>query len=68
MQVKDIMTTTVEVVTPDTTLAEAADRMRTVDVGVLPVQEDGQIVGVVTDRDMTVRAIAHGLDARTATV
>jgi beta-1,2-mannobiose phosphorylase / 1,2-beta-oligomannan phosphorylase len=68
MQVKDSMTTSVEVVTPDTALAEAANRMQSVDVGVLPVQDDGVIVGVVTDRDMTVRAIAQGLDTRTATV
>lgn len=68
MQVKDIMTTAVEIVTPDTTLAEAADRMRSVDIGVLPVQEGTEVVGVITDRDMTVRAIAQGLDARTATV
>lgn len=68
MLIKDIMTTTVEVVSPSTTLADAADRMRGVDIGILPVLDADKVVGVVTDRDMTVRAIGQGLDPRTAMV
>lgn len=67
MQVKDVMTREVEVISPDTTLDEAAQRMRAVAVGMLPVQDGDEVVGVVTDRDMTVRAIARGLDPQTAT-
>jgi nucleotide-binding universal stress UspA family protein/CBS domain-containing protein len=68
MQVKDVMVQTVEVVHPTATLDEAARRMREVDVGMLPVLDGAEVVGVVTDRDMAVRAIAEGLDPKSATV
>jgi len=68
MNVSDIMTRTIEVIAPDATLAQAADRMRALNVGVLPVREEERIVGVLTDRDITVRAIAGGLDPKTALV
>jgi CBS domain-containing protein/nucleotide-binding universal stress UspA family protein len=68
MQVKDIMTQPVEVVPPTATLDEAARRMREVDIGMLPVLDGAEVVGVVTDRDLAVRAIAQGLDPKTATV
>ena len=47
---------------PETTLREAAERMNALDVGVLPVCESERLVGVLTDRDITVRATADGLD------
>ena len=52
MKVKDIMTTDLKTCTPDTTLAEAAHLMWDGDCGILPVVDDGALVGVVTDRDM----------------
>lgn len=52
MKVKDIMTTDVRTCTPDTTVAEAAHLMWDGDCGILPVVDDGELVGVVTDRDM----------------
>jgi CBS domain-containing protein len=52
MKVKDLMTTDVKVCTPDTTVAEAAHLMWEGDCGILPVLDDGELVGVVTDRDM----------------
>jgi CBS domain-containing protein len=52
MKVKDIMTTDVRTCTPDTTVAEAAHLMWDGDCGILPVVDDGVLVGVVTDRDM----------------
>jgi CBS domain-containing protein len=52
MKVKDIMTTDLRVCTPDTTLAEAAHLMWQGDCGFLPVVDEGELVGVVTDRDM----------------
>jgi CBS domain-containing protein len=52
MKVKDLMTTDVRTCTPETTVAEAAHLMWDGDCGILPVVDDGELVGVVTDRDM----------------
>lgn len=68
MQVKDIMTRGVETVSPETTLQEAAARMKTLDVGPLPVCDGDRIEGLVTDRDIVVRGIAEGRDPRTTRV
>jgi CBS domain-containing protein len=54
MKVTDIMTKEPRTCTPDTTLAEAASLMWDGDCGFLPVVDDGELVGVVTDRDMYV--------------
>jgi len=61
MQVKDIMTRDVEIVRRDTLLTDAADRMRGRDLGMLPVCDGDTLVGIVTDRDITVRATANRL-------
>jgi CBS domain-containing protein len=60
MKVKDVMTPSVEVIHPDSSLQEAAERMKTLDVGPLPVCENDRLVGMITDRDITVRAVAQG--------
>jgi CBS domain-containing protein len=52
MKVKDIMTAGPKTCTPETTVAEAATLMWEGDCGILPVVDDGELVGVVTDRDM----------------
>lgn len=52
MKVKDLMTTEPKVCTPDTTVAEAAHLMWEADCGMLPVVDEGELLGVVTDRDM----------------
>jgi CBS domain-containing protein len=52
MKVKDLMTAAPKVCSPDTTVAEAAGLMWEADCGMLPVVDDGELVGVVTDRDM----------------
>ncbi len=52
MKVKELMTTDLKTCTPDTTVAEAAQLMWEGDCGILPVVDDGELVGVVTDRDM----------------
>jgi len=62
MQLKEIMTPNVQVVHPHSTLQEAADLMKSLDVGPLPVCDGERLVGIVTDRDITVRAVAAGLD------
>lgn len=62
MQITEIMTRDVQTIPPDTTLQEAAQKMLTLDVGLLPVIDGARLVGVVTDRDLIVRAIAAGRD------
>src|SRR5437879_11455298 len=61
MRIKDIMSREVDTVAPETTLRDAAERMHALDVGVLPVCVNDRLVGVLTDRDITVRATADGL-------
>jgi len=61
MQVKDVMTISVQTIRPDSSLQEAAERMKTLDVGTLPVCENDRLVGMITDRDITVRAVAQGI-------
>jgi CBS domain-containing protein len=68
MQVKDIMTREVEVVMPDAPLREAAEKMRELDIGPLPVCDSNRLVGMLTDRDIVVRTTAEGLDPNTTTV
>jgi len=63
MHVKDIMTRDVATVAPHTVLQEAAAKMKALDVGLLPVCEGDRLVGMVTDRDITVRAVSEGADA-----
>ena len=61
LKVADIMTSSVTVAKPDDSIAYAAWLMADQDVGVLPVVQDGGVVGVVTDRDVAVRAVAGGI-------
>jgi CBS domain-containing protein len=60
MKVRDIMTTDVEAITPDTDLVAAARRMKELNVGSLPVVKDDRLIGIITDRDIVIRAIAEG--------
>ena len=60
--VNEVMTHDPVVVEPSTTLTEAARFMRDSDVGPLLVAEGGSLTGIVTDRDIVVRAIADGRD------
>lgn len=62
MQVKDIMTREVGVLPPDATIALAAQEMKRLDCGMLPICEGSRVVGVLTDRDIAVRATADGRD------
>jgi CBS domain-containing protein len=62
-RVADVMITDVQAVEPDVTLVEAAQLMRQENVGVLPIVQDGRVIGVITDRDLVVRALAKdGVD------
>jgi CBS domain-containing protein len=69
MKVKDVMTKGAECVRPANSLVEAAQKMKNLDVGPLPVCGDNdRLVGMITDRDITVRAVAEACDPRTTTV
>lgn len=68
MTAKDIMTRNVKVVSPESTLQEAAEIMKNSDIGILPVAEDGHIVGILTDRDIVIRAISKGEDPHSSSV
>jgi CBS domain-containing protein len=68
MKVKEIITPDPECISPDASLTEAARKMRLLDVGILLVGEQDKLVGAVTDRDITVRAVAEGLDPKTVKV
>ncbi|MFH8973482.1 CBS domain-containing protein [Streptomyces sp. NPDC017890] len=60
--VRDVMTPGVAAVRPDSSLVEAARLMRTQDIGDVVVADGQNVVGLLTDRDITVRAVAEGLD------
>ena len=68
MLLRDIMTHGVTEVPPHATLREAADRMRSLDVGLLPVCDGQKFLGVLTDRDIAIRAVAQGFDPNTTNV
>src|SRR4051812_22201343 len=68
MQLKAIMTRDVEVIHPDATLDEAATKMDALNIGPLPVRDGQRLVGVVTDRDITVRATSAGRDPKSTRV
>lgn len=60
MKVADLMTRDPQIIDPETTLQRAAELMDDLGVGLLPVCEAGRLIGVVTDRDITVRGTAAG--------
>ena len=64
MKLKQIMSTEVRTIAPGTAVSRAAEIMRMANVGYLPVVEEDEIVGVVTDRDLVVRAITGDKDPR----
>jgi len=68
MTLKDVMTPDVEVISPEATLQQAAAKMRRLNIGPLPVCDGDQLVGMLTDRDITVRAVAEGCDPTATTV
>lgn len=60
MKVSDCMTHDVRIAAPSQSLREAATLMAELDVGILPVAEDDRLVGMISDRDIAVRAVAAG--------
>ncbi|PRX10104.1 UNVERIFIED_ORG: CBS domain-containing protein [Martelella mediterranea] len=64
MQISEIMTRDVAIVSPDDIIIDVARRMADNDIGFIPVGENEQLVGMVTDRDIVARGVAEGLDGR----
>jgi len=67
-KVRDAMTAEPRTAEPTLSLAEAAQLMKDEDVGSLPIVEEGRLVAVLTDRDIVVRAVAEGVDAKAAMI
>jgi len=64
MKVHEVMSRGVECVRPDDTLQQAARKMRDLDVGSMPVCDNDRLAGMITDRDLAVRAVAEGWDPK----
>src|SRR5262245_47727815 len=62
MKVKDVMHQGAEWVAPQTPLLEVARKMRDLDIGSVPIGENGRLIGMVTDRDIACRGVANGRD------
>lgn len=67
-KLSDIMTRDVRVVPPTCTVQEAAQQMRQLDVGAIPVCDGQKLVGVITDRDIAIRASADGKDPKSTKI
>jgi CBS domain-containing protein len=65
MKAKDLMTPGVECISPEAELQDVAIKMKTMDVGFLPVCESDRLAGTITDRDIVLRVIAEGRDPKT---
>jgi CBS domain-containing protein len=68
MQLREVMTRDVELADPGMSLKEAASLMRDGDFGLLPVGENDRLIGTITDRDITIRAVAEGRGPNATTV
>ncbi len=68
MKVSEIMTSDFEMIDSTSSLTEAAQKMKSLNVGFLPVQEGTRLIGLATDRDIVVRAVAEGLDPNSTQV
>lgn len=68
MLARELMTHSVECVSPDEKLRDVAVKMRDRDVGSFPVCESGRLTGIVTDRDIAIRCVANGEDPKKTSV
>ncbi|HYR83727.1 MAG TPA: CBS domain-containing protein [Terriglobia bacterium] len=64
MKVSEIMTRHVECINIDTSVKDAAERMKSLDIGFLPICENDRLTGTITDRDITIRVVADGMNPR----
>ena len=68
MKVSAVMTKSAQTILPDATVEQAAQSMRDHNIGLLPVVEDGKVLGIVTDRDLAIRVLAQGCNPHLTTV
>ena len=68
MQVKEIMTQNAETIDSNANLVDAARKMKSLDVGALPVSEGDELIGMITDRDITIRGIADRMNPASTSV
>ncbi|MGZ3687582.1 MAG: CBS domain-containing protein [Bdellovibrionota bacterium] len=61
-KLKDVMTKNVQFVSPDATIQDVAGQMKKLDCGSIPVGENDRLIGMITDRDIALRAVAEGRD------
>ncbi len=59
-QIKDVMSANFKFMAPDAPISQVAQQMRDMDCGFMPLAENDKIVGMITDRDITIRAVAEG--------
>jgi CBS domain-containing protein len=67
-QIREVMTSNPTACEPSTGLVDVARKMRDEDTGAIPIVEGGRLVGMITDRDIVIRAIAEGRDPQSTTV
>ena len=67
MLAKQIMSGNIKMIPSNTSVQAAAELMRQMDIGVLPVSENGRLIGMLSDRDIAVRAVAEGSDPKATT-
>jgi CBS domain-containing protein len=68
MKIKDVITLNPLCIGPDDLLTEAAAEMKAWNIGWLAVCENDRLIGILTDRDVTIRAVAEGYDPKTTSV
>lgn len=68
MKVREVMTDSVDFATPNTTIIELAKMMKNYDIGSIPICEDQKVVGIITDRDIVLEAVASGKNIETQKV
>ncbi len=68
MLIKEIMSSSIESVDPGLSIADCARKMRDLDIGCLPVLNDGKLIGMITDRDICCRAVADECDVAKSAV
>jgi CBS domain-containing protein len=68
VKVRELMTSDPAKVGPDDVVAQAATLMKQEDCGAIPVVRDGMLIGIITDRDIAIRVVAEGRDAKTTKV
>jgi len=66
MRVNEVMSRDVQICTPGSTIRDCAKKMAEIDAGAIPVGENDRLIGIVTDRDIAIRAIAQGKGPDTA--